>query len=135
MMKAAEAPRTPLRGAQVWPLTIAAYRALGEAALSPRTPNCCMGSFTRNVKAPVPQLSGDALGAVAHSVLSAGFLLRTEQPVTCGDFPNRNLTWRWFGGAKMTSETSTTNGRAGDRSRVTSHEFDRSKLPAYAAAG
>src|SRR5208282_3774401 len=34
-MKAAEAPQAPVRGAEVWPLSVEAYHALGEARLIP----------------------------------------------------------------------------------------------------
>ena len=35
-MKAADALQAPVRGAEVWPLSVEAYHALGEAGLIPK---------------------------------------------------------------------------------------------------
>jgi len=78
-MKAAEAPQAPVRGAEVWPLSVEAYHALGEARLIPE-----------------------------RTELLYGFVFRLAHPRT----------------AELVIEVC-----------VTSADYDRSKLRAYASAG
>ena len=61
-MKAAETYPTPLKSAPLWPLSVAAYRALGEAGL-----------IRKNTE-------------LLYGALPAGCILRTEQPVNLWRF-------------------------------------------------
>ena len=61
-MKAVEPPRKPLQGAQIWPLTVAAYRALGEAGLIPKNTELLYG-FDAHIQ--------DTLAARAFGTASA----------------------------------------------------------------
>jgi len=53
-MKAAEPLEVPFRGGQLWPLSIAAYRALGEDGLIPKNTELLYGFVYRKMsKSPL----------------------------------------------------------------------------------
>ena len=54
MINAVESPPVPLRGAQLWPLSVAAYRVLGEAGLIPKNTELLYGFvYTKMSKSPL----------------------------------------------------------------------------------
>lgn len=126
----------PLRGAHIWPLSVAAYRALGESGLIPKNTELLYGFvYTKMSKSPfhsyLVQLLQDALA----KTVPAGMTVRTEQPVTCGD-------------SEPEPDIAVVSGRTEDFRHdhphtaelvievcISSHDFDRSKLHAYATAG
>ncbi len=136
MKNAVETPPTPLRGAPLWPLSLAAYRALGEAGLIPKNTELLYGFvYTKPSKAPFHSSLLQFLHEALSRVLPPGRLLRTEQPVTCGD-------------SEPEPDLAVIAGRNEDSRHehphtaelvvevcVSSHDYDRSKLRAYAAAG
>jgi Uma2 family endonuclease len=135
-MKAVEHPRTPLRGAEVWPLSVAAYRALGEAGLIPKNTELLYGFvYTKMSKSPYHSFLVMRLLRLLQVVLPQGCLLRCEQPITCTD-------------SEPEPDISLIQGREEDfwhdhphtaelviEVCVTSHDYNRSKLRAYASAG
>jgi Uma2 family endonuclease len=129
-------PRTPLRGAQIWPLSVAAYRALGEAGLIPENTELLYGFvYTKMSKSPLHSFLLQFLHDVLLEILRPGLVLRTEQPVTCGDSePEPDLAIVQGRREDFRHDHPTTAELVIEVS-VSSHEFDRSKLPAYAAAG
>jgi Uma2 family endonuclease len=136
VLKAVEPPRTPLRGAQVWPLSVAAYRALGEAGLIPKNTELLYGFvYTKMSKSPFHCFLLQFLHDALRRVLPAGWVVRTEQPITCVD-------------SEPEPDLAVVRGRMEDfrddhphsaelviEVCVSSHEYDRSKLRAYASAG
>lgn len=53
MMNAVESPPVPLRGAPLWPLSVMAYRALGEMGLIPKNTELLYGFvYTKMSKSP-----------------------------------------------------------------------------------
>ena len=136
MIKAVEAPLVPLRGARLWPLSVAAYRALGEAGLIPKNTELLYGCvYTKMSKSPFHSFLLQFLTETLRRMLREGRLLRVEQPISCGD-------------SEPEPELAVVNGRNEDFRHdhphtaelvievcLTSHDYDRSKLPAYAAAG
>lgn len=136
MMKTVEASRTPLRGAQVWPLSVAAYRALGEAGLIPENTELLYGFvYTKMSKSPFHSFLAMRLARLLQAILPVGYLVRTEQPVTCADSePEPDVAVVQGEEADFWDDHPTTAELVIEVC-VTSHEFDRSKLPAYAAAG
>lgn len=136
MTNAVEPSPTPVPGAQLWPLSVAAYRALGEAGLIPKNTELLYGFvYTKTSKSPFHSFLLQFLHAALTRVLPAGWLLRTEQPITCGDSePEPDLAvirgteedfWSHHPRtAELVIEVC-----------VTSHDYDRSKLRAYANAG
>ena len=135
-MKAAETYPTPLKSAPLWPLSVAAYRALGEAGLIPKNTELLYGFVYKKMsKSPYHSFLVQFLQDLLLRAVTPGLVVRTEQPVTCGDsepepdlavVQGRNEDFRQDHphSAELVIEVC-----------ITSHEYDRSKLPAYATAG
>jgi Uma2 family endonuclease len=136
MKNTVESPLIPLKGASLWPLSVVAYRALGEAGLIPCNTELLYGFVYKKIsKSPFHSFLLQFLHEALSRVLPLGRLLRTEQPITCGD-------------SEPEPDLAVVSGRKEDFRHdhphtaelvievcLTSHEYDRSKLPAYAAAG
>lgn len=136
MMNAVEPPPFPMRDARLWPLSVAAYRALAEAGLIPKNTELLYGFvYTKISKSPFHSFLLQFLHETLSRVLPAGWLLRTEQPITCGD-------------SEPEPDLAVVAGRKEDfrddhphtaeliiEVSITSHDYDRSKLRAYASAG
>lgn len=86
MMKTVEAPPALPCGAQPWPLSLAAYHALGEAGLVPRNAELLYGFVYQKIpKSPYHCFLLTRLLRLLLAVLPEGRLLRSEQPITCDD--------------------------------------------------
>jgi len=135
-MKTVELPRVPLRNAPIWPMSLAAYHALGEAGLIPKNTELLYGFVYRKMpKSPAHcYLLQKLLQALATAV-PASCLLRSEQPIACVD-------------SEPEPDLSVVTGSVEDYRRdhphtaelvievcLTKVEYDRSKIPAYAGAG
>lgn len=136
MTNAVEPSPTPVPGAHLWPLSVAAYRALGEAGLIPKNTELLYGFvYTKMSKSPFHSFLLQFLHAALTRVLPAGWLLRTEQPITCGDSePEPDLAVI----AGRNEDFRHDHPRTAEfvvEVCVTSHDYDRSKLRAYATAG
>jgi hypothetical protein len=135
MKNAVETPPIPLRGAPLWPLSVAAYRALGEAGLIPKNTELLYGFvYATMSKPPSHTFLLQFLHEALSRVLPTERLLRTEQPITCGD-------------SEPEPDLAVVAGRKEDFRHdhphtaelvvevcVTSRDYDRSKLRAYATA-
>src|SRR5436853_3857713 len=76
----------PLPGGQVWPLTVAAYRALGEAGLIPKNTELFYGFvYQKMSKSPLDAALVARLLRLIHAVLPKSYYARSEQPFSCGD--------------------------------------------------
>ena len=85
-MKTVEPPRIPLNGAPIWPLSVAAYRVLGEAGLIPKNTELLYGFvYQKMSKSPLHSALVSRLLRLIREILPPGFLLRSEQPLTCSD--------------------------------------------------
>jgi len=136
MINAVESPPVPLRGARLWPLSVAGYRALGELGLIPKNTELLYGLvYTKISKSPYHSFLVQFLHEALTRVLPAARLLRIGQPITCQD-------------SEPEPDVSVVRGAEtdflADHPRtaelvievcITSHDYDRSKLRAYAAAG
>ena len=136
MSNALKTPPMPLRGAKLWPLSVAAYRALGESGLIPKNTELLYGFvYTKMSKSPLHSFLVTRLLRLLRAVLPSSLLVRSEQPVTCQD-------------SEPEPDVSVVHGS--ERDFLTDHphtaelvievclnsiDYDRSKLPAYAAAG
>ena len=136
MINAVESPPVPLPGAQIWPLSVAAYRVLGEAGLIPRNTELLYGFvYTKMSKSPLHSFFLQFLQEALAGVLPAQRLLRTEQPITCGDSePEPDLAVVAGRKEDFRADHPHTAELVIEVS-ITSHDYDRSKLRAYAAAG
>lgn len=136
MKNAVESPPTPLRGAQLWPLSVAAYHALGEAGLIPKNTELLYGFvYTKMSKSPFHSALVRRLARLLKQTLPPGFFVDSEQPVTCKDSepePDiaviRGVEEDYWDQHPRTAELVV-------EVCVTSHDYDHSKLRAYATAG
>ncbi len=136
MIETVESTRAPLPGVSLWPLSVAAYRALGEAGLIPENTELLYGFVYRKMpKSPAHCYLLQKLLQVLARVMPARCHLRSEQPIACAD-------------SEPEPEVSVVKGRIKEYRHehphtaelvievcITSADYDRSKLPAYAAAG
>jgi Uma2 family endonuclease len=126
----------PLRGAALWPFSVAAYRVLGEAGLIPKNTELLYGFvYTKMSKSPLHSFLVARLLRLLQTVIPPTHLLRSEQPVNCVD-------------SEPEPDISVVRGTEGDflaehphtaelviEVSISSRDYDRSKLPAYARAG
>src|SRR5437867_10903200 len=85
-MKTAEAPRMPVRGAELWPLSVEAYHALGEAGLIPEKTELLYGFvFNKMPKSPIHRAIGQRLTHRLEATVGPDRLVWREQPITCRD--------------------------------------------------
>jgi Uma2 family endonuclease len=134
-MNAAEDLPMPLRGAEVWPLSVEAYHTLGEAGLIPKRTELHYGFVYQKIsKWPLHSFLVQLLPDLRHRVVPAGFVVRTKQPITCAD-------------SEPEPDLAVVRGQSADfrlahprtaelviEICVTSADYDRSKLRAYATA-
>jgi Uma2 family endonuclease len=125
-----------LRGGQPWPLSVAAYRALGEAGLLPKNTELLHGFvYTKMSKSPLHSFLVLRLLRVINAVVPNGYLIRSEQPLSFHDSePEPDISI--VEGTEL--DYVDDHPHAADlviEVSVTSHEYDRSKLRAYATAG
>src|SRR5438132_12885336 len=85
-MKAIDPAEAPVRGAKVWPLSVTAYHALGEAGLIPKRTELLYGFvYHKMAKSPLHSSLVQFLHEQLLVAISSDFLVRTEQPITCAD--------------------------------------------------
>jgi Uma2 family endonuclease len=133
-MKAIESAPTP--GATMWPLSIAAYRTLGEAGLIPKDTELLYGLVYKKMsKSPLHSALVRRLMRLLNDFRIPGCFISSEQPITCVD-------------SEPEPDVAVIRGQEEDfwndhphtaelviEVCVTSHDFDRYKLRAYASAG
>ena len=135
-MTGTEAPKPVAGGPQIWPLSVSAYHALGELGLIPEKTELLYGQvFHKMSKSPFHRLLLMRLLELLQRVLPPGLHAQPEQPILCG-------------ASEPEPDLSVIRGSINDYANehphtaelvieicVTSHDFDRSKLRAYASAG
>jgi len=135
-MKGAEDLQVPVRGAEVWPLSVQAYHTLGEAGLIPERTELLYGFIYHKMsKSPLHSFLVQLLQDLLHRVVPGGFVVRTEQPITCAD-------------SEPEPDLAVVRGKSADfrlahpctaelviEVCVSRADYDRSKLRAYASAG
>ncbi len=135
-MRATETAKASLPGPRVWPLSVQAYHALGEMGLIPEKTELLYGQvFHKMPKSPLHRLLSMRLLEHLRRALPPGLHVQQEQPITCRD-------------SEPEPDLSVVRGSIEDYPAqhpptaelvievcVTSHDYDRSKLRAYALAG
>ncbi|HYT59356.1 MAG TPA: Uma2 family endonuclease [Haliangiales bacterium] len=130
------ASKAIVRNPQVWPLSIKAYHALGEMGLIPKQTELLYGQiFHKMSKSPLHSFLAMRLLRLLQTLVPAGYLCRPVQPITCQD-------------SEPEPDLAVVRGREEDYWQehprtaelvieicVTSQDYDRSKLRAYANAG
>jgi Uma2 family endonuclease len=134
-MNAVTSPPAPLGGAPIWPLSVEAYHVLGESGLIPKNTELLYGFvYTKMPKSPFHTFLVVRLMRLLLAVLPPTLLARSEQPITClTSEPEPDISvvcgaeTDFFTYHPHTAELVI-------EICVTSHEYDRSKLRAYATA-
>jgi len=135
-MTVAEAPKKPGSSPVPLPLSVKAFQALGEMGLLPKDTELLYGQvYQRLAKSPYHTYLQQVLADGLRAALPTGYYLRTDQPITCPD-------------SEPEPDLAVVRGRKEDHRLehphaaefiievcVTSHEYDRLKLRAYAKAG
>ncbi|MCX6904819.1 MAG: Uma2 family endonuclease [Verrucomicrobia bacterium] len=135
-MTVTEAVKPGTRGPKIWPLGVKAYHALGEMGLIPEKTELLYGQiFHKMSKTPFHSFLSEFLEDLLREAVPAECHVRGEEPLTIGDSEpepdlvvvrGRREDFRYAhpATAELVIEVC-----------VTSHDFDRSKLNAYACAG
>lgn len=126
----------PVDAPRPWPLSVPAYHVLGETGLIPEKTELLYGCvYEKMPKSPLHRLLVMRLLRLLQALVPTGFHVQPEQPITCGD-------------SEPEPDLSVIRGREEDYADrhpqtaelvvevvVSSHEYDRAKLRAYAIAG
>lgn len=135
-MKTAEPIQTLPPGAGIWPLSVAAYRVLGEAGLINRRTELLNGVvYNKMSKSPLHSFLVMRLLRFLQAAHLTHRVLRTEQPLTCGEFSEPEPDVAVVQGTEK--DFYHEHPRSAElviEVCVTSHDYDRSKLAAYAIA-
>ena len=135
-MKAIQAPGTRAHGGQIWPLSVAAYRALGEAGLIPENTELLYGQvYQKMSKSPLHSALVRRLLRLLRQIVLPGRFVTSEQPITCEDSEPEPDIAVICGAEEDFWQEHPRTAELVIEICVTSHEFDRAKLAAYARAG
>jgi len=135
-MTVIEAPKPVVDGPQVWPLGVKAYHALGDLGLIPEKTELLYGQiFYKMPKSLFHRLLLMRLLELLQRILPPGLHVQPEQPILCGDSePEPDLSV--IRGSINDYPTEHPNtAELVIEICVSSHDYDRSKLRAYAVAG
>ena len=130
-----EAPQPVVRGPQIWPLGVKAYHALGELGLIPEKTELLYGQVCQKTsKSPLHSFLSEFLEDLLRNSAPAGFHVRGEEPLTLGDSEPEPDLAVVRGRREDYRQTHPTTAELVIEVCVTSHDYDRSKLRAYASA-
>ncbi len=135
-MMVIEQPKPVAREPQVFPLSVKAYHALGEMGFIPEKTELLYGQVFRKMpKSPLHRFLAQRLLRLLHKLNLPGFFVWQEQPIICADSePEPDLCVIRGDEEDFPAEHPTTAELVIEIC-VSSHEYDRSKLRAYAQAG
>ena len=135
-MKAAETSARPLPDAALWPLSVEAYHRLGEAGLIPDNTELLYGFvYHKMSKSPLHSYLVQVLQDQLARAFPEGCVIRTEQPLTCADSEPEPDLAVVQGSREDYRDAHPHTAELVIEVCVSSHEYDRSKLQAYASAG
>ena len=122
-------------GAKLWPMSTAAYRALGEVGLIPKNTELLYGFvYTKMSKSPLHSAFVRRLKQLLQQAVPPGYFVDSEQPITCQDSePEPDISVVRGAEEDFWSEHPHTAELVIEVC-ITSHDYDRSKLRAYASA-
>jgi Uma2 family endonuclease len=136
MVQAVETEVTPVRGAKPWPMSVEAYHLLGDAGVIPENTELLYGFvYPKMPKSPLHWYLLEQLLDFLSLINLSGFLVRSESPLTFfNSEPEPDIAI--VEGTK--SDFKTRHPKTAElviEVCVSSHDYDRSKLRAYATAG
>lgn len=134
MVQAPEQQIVPVRGATWWPLSVEAYHVLGEAGVIPEKTELLYGLvYTKMPKSPFHSFLLRRLLEMIQKLDLRGYMVSSEQPLTFIDSepePDVSIV-KGSNDAFRNAHPKTADMVV--EICVTSHEYDRSKLRAYAS--
>lgn len=117
-------------------MTVEAYHALGEAGLIPEDTELLHGIVYRKMsKSPLHSFLLESLVELLRAVLPPGYILRAEQPMTLEDSEPEPDVAVVRGERARFRHTHPATAELVVEICISSHDYDRDKLRAYAAAG
>src|SRR5438034_1541133 len=135
-MTGVETSKEGIRGPQVLPLSVKAYHALGEMGLIPKQTELLYGQVFRKMsKSPLHSFLALRLLRLLQAFIPPGYLCRPEQPITCQDSEPESDFAVVRGREENFRQEHPRTAELVIEVCVTSHDYDRSKLRAYANAG
>lgn len=135
-MIAIEASKPVVRGPAVWPLSVKAYHALGDLGLIPEKTELLYGQiFHKMSKSPLHSFLSEFLEDILRGAVPSGCHVRGEEPLTIGDSEPEPDLAVVRGRREDFRQAHPTTAELVIEVCVTTHDFDRSKLRAYAVAG
>jgi len=135
-MKAVEMVKAQASGPRIWPLSVKAYHALGEMGLIPERTELLYGQiFHKMSKSPLHSGLVMRLLRLLQTVLPSGWHIRPEQPLTCTESEPEPDLAVILGREEDFWDEHPRTAELVIEVCVTTHDFDRSKLPAYAGLG
>lgn len=124
------------RGPARWPLSVEAYHGLGDLGLIPEKTELLHGFvYHKMSKSPLHSLLVLRLIQLLQARLPADCHLRAEQPLTLVDSEPEPDVSIVQGSAEDFARSHPTTAELAVEVCVTSHDYGRDKLSAYAAAG
>lgn len=136
MIKTVESQPMPLQNAPLWPLSVAAYRALGEAGLIPKNTELLFGFVYRKMpKSPFHCYLLQKLFQILLRAVAQKQLVRSKQPITCNDSEPEPDLAVVGGSIEDFRDDHPHTAELVIEICITSVDYDRSKLSAYAATG
>jgi Uma2 family endonuclease len=135
-MKPANPAETPVKGAQVWPLSVAAYHTLGEAGLIPKSTELLYGVVYKKMsKSPLHSALVRRLLKLLRSIPLPGRFVTSELPITCENSEPEPDIAIVAGTEDDFWQDHPTSAELVIEVCITSYQYDESKLRAYARAG
>jgi len=126
----------PGRVDQLWPLTVDAYHALGEAGLIPEKTELLYGFvFHKMPKSPIHTQFVELLVEWLRAAVASGMIVRQEQPLSLqGSEPEPDLA-AVRGQRSDFYHSHPSTAQLVIEVAVTTQDYDRDKAAAYAGAG
>jgi Uma2 family endonuclease len=135
MTNAVQSPPIPLHGAPLWPLSVAAYRVLSESGLIPKNTELLYGFvYTKMSKSPLHSALVRRLARLLNQALPPGYFVDSEQPIACKDSEPEPDLAVLHGAEEDFWNPHPDTAEFVVEVCITSHDYDRSKLRAYAGA-
>ena len=135
-MQAVETKPPTARGPEIWPMSVETYHVLGEMGLIPRKTELLFGQvYHKMSKSPLHSFLSEFLEDLLRAAVPPGLHVRGEEPLTlAASEPEPDLAVV-RGERQDYLQAHPTTAELVIEICVSSHEYDRSKLRAYAKAG
>lgn len=124
------------RDPQLWPMSLQAYHTLGELGLIAENTELLYGQvFRKTSKTPLHTYLSEYLEDALRAVVLPGCHVRGEEPLTLGDSEPEPDLAIVRGQRENYRQNHPTTAELVIEVCVSSHDYDRAKLRAYANAG